>query len=745
MIIPRIFYLLCAILSLSLLFCHCEQEKTYKFQAEVNKMMDIIIHSLYKTKEIFLRELISNASDALDKLRLLVLMNSNLVPSDWQYNITIRADKDNHRLVIKDTGVGMSESELVTNLGTIAKSGTKDFVEAINKNQNNMDMQQIGQFGVGFYSVFLVADSVTVISKAYNGTKYVWKCNIGEGQFSIHPATLEDDLIEPITHSGTKIIIDLKPDADDISYTDDDSLTDLIHKHSEFINFPIYLYKNETRVEQVSIEESEQDKKEGIQVDDAEEKSKTKTITTWEAKYILVNNNKPLWMRNSKEITDHEYEEFYKMFSKDQESPLQHLHFKAEGGVTDFRGLVFIPKNPSFNPFSKDEPDKFLSLFVKRVFITDQFRDLFPRYLSFIKALIDADDIPLNVSREMLQKHKILTTIKKTLVSKTLNMFSKMATNETLYNTFYSKYANHLKLGVMTDEDNKNDLAALLRFHSSSFNNTISLDSYVERMSSKVNQSDIFYVSGNSLRDLKKLPYVERLLKSGYEILYMIDPFDEYVLQVLTSYKGHSLKNIAKSGTKLTEDTEEIKKEQEETTSKYKPLTDHMKKLFSSTVDRVVVSNLLDESPMAILSSQYGYSPSMEKLMKAHKDEPMYAFFGTQKKIIEINPSHPLIEGLLKKAVDDLKSPELEADLRLLYDAALIHSGFELNDPAIFAHRIEDMIRSRYGLDPLPKEKKVEQVEDKEMPDFMNMMGGGRSFGDIDFEGLNADGMHEEL
>ena len=746
------------------------------FAAEVTKMMDIIINSLYKSKEIFLRELIANASDGLDKLRSLGLTRPELM-DNWTLDIKIKSDPTQRILVVQDSGIGMTRDELTTNLGTIAKSGTKEFIERF---KATGDSNQIGQFGVGFYSSFLAGNVVQVISKTFDGPKHLWECDIRRGTFSVLECPPELDAQDPITVQGTKVIIHLNPVDDDTAadYTSEATLKDLVHRYSEFINFPIYLQTRRQVSEEVPLTDSELEaqkaeaeaaKKEDdvVQVEDADESKatkdgaeedvkRTKTVTREETEFLLVNNNKPIWTRAPSQVSHEEYVAFYKDFTGDSKEPHNYSHFTVSGSTTDFRGLIYIPRTPSFQLLSNDQPVDFLKLFVKRVFISSDFSD-FPRYLSFIKALVDADDIPLNVSRETLQKTKIVRDIKNSVISKTIALLNKMAKNDTAYLEFYTTYANHLKLGVIseTEEARKKDLAGLLRFSSSAMvgKNVTSFDDYISRM--KPNQTDIYFVSGSDVTSLKKLPYVEALLKRGLEILFMVDTYDEYTVQALPSYKEKTLKNVAKGGISFADETEDEKSLAEQLATRFKPLTDYLGKMFSKKIEKVVISKLLDKSPMAIVANSFGWSPAMEKLMASNsggESAPMAAFFGKQKKIIEINPTHPLMEGLLAKLVDQPEpSKELDSDVKLLYDAALLHSGYELKNPASFAHRVEDMIRAKYGVEPLSEEAKAaaEEVEPEEPANPMDMFGsmggagagmdGMPDFGNFDFGNMSED------
>lgn len=761
---------------------HCEE---HAFTAEVTQMMDILIHSLYKIKGIFLRELIANASDALDKLRQLSLTDKSLVTNDYEFKIDVKADLDKRTLVIRDTGIGMTKAEMKTNLGTIARSGTKEFIEKFKDQAANDSSKQIGQFGVGFYSSFLAGNRVQVISKTLNGEKNLWECDITKGTFTIQDCPADVDAENPIETQGTKVIIHLNPiSADDEDYSKEETLAELIHRYSEFINFPIYLYTRKSVTTEVPVEEDavveektaeDSEKKEDkIKVEDVSEeegtaekkddKPKTKKVTTETAEYSLINNNKPIWTREPSTIEADEYVDFYKAIAKDTKAPHDWTHFKVEGATTDFRGLIYIGTKPHFQLLSNDQPTDFIKLYVKRVFITSEFPD-FPRYLSFITAVVDAEDITLNVSRETLQQSKAVKEIRNRVISKTMGLLNKMAKNETVYPEFYNTYANNLKLGVISENDDtarKNDLAGLLRFHTSAFTDKMtSLADYIGRM--KTNQTEIYFATGTDVASIRSLPYVQSLIKNhAMEVLLMTDTYDEYVCQALPEFSGKTLKNVAKGGITLAGDNaEDEKKRIEDATQLFKPLSDYLLKLFAKRIEKVsisLISKLPTDSPVSIVANSFGWSPTMERLMKANasggKDDPMAAFFGRQKKILEINPNHPLIIGLLARVKADqadgaqpdaVAQKELVKDIRLLYDASLLHSGYELKNPAAFATRVEDMLRSKYNVEPLPQEDVLaaEQADNDDaargpggfdMPDFGDMGGmGGMGGGDEDF------------
>merc|ERR1712045_789836 len=468
-----------------------DSAEKHAFQAEVSRMMKLIINSLYKNKEVFLRELISNASDALDKIRLVSLTDKSVLDSTSELSIKIKADKENHILTITDTGIGMTKQDLINNLGTIAKSGTADFLGKLQEASSNTEFNDlIGQFGVGFYSAFLVADKVVVTSKNNDDSQYIWESDASS--FSI-----SEDPRGPTLKRGTQISLYLKEESYD--FLEQDTVRDLIKKYSQFINFNIYLWGSSTKTVEEPIEEEEEDTTEdeveetpkdedeegAVEEDKEEEEKKPKTMkvekTTWD--WELCNQSKPIWTRKPDDIDQTEYDEFYKSITKDNNGPITQSHFIAEGEVT-FKSLLFIPNT---------QPSENIKLYVRRVFITDDFKDMMPNYLSFVKGVVDSDDLPLNVSRETLQQHKLLKVIKKKLVRKTLDMIKKISDDK--YYDFWKEYSTNIKLGVIEDTANRTRLAKLLRFTSSNGKMT-SLAEYVERMKDK--QESIFYVAGGS-------------------------------------------------------------------------------------------------------------------------------------------------------------------------------------------------------------------------------------------------------
>ena len=587
-----------------------EKAEKHQFQAEVNRMMKLIINSLYRNKEIFLRELISNASDALDKIRLLSLTDKSVLDSTSDMTIKIKADKDNHLLTITDTGIGMTKQDLINNLGTIAKSGTADFLskfqDATPSNAQDMN-DMIGQFGVGFYSAFLVADKVIVTTKHNDDKQYIWESDASS--FSI----VEDPRGDTLKR-GTQVTLVLKEEAYD--YLEQDTVKDLIKKYSQFINFSIFMWtsKTETVDEPIEDEEDEEEKPAeeeakkdededaAVEEDKEEEEKKPKTKkvskTTWD--WELINDHKPIWTRKPAEIEGEEYDEFYKTITKDTAAPMTHTHFIAEGEVT-FKSLLFVPAvqpAESFNKYGQQQEN--IKLYVRRVFITDDFKDMMPNYLNFIRGVVDSDDLPLNVSRETLQQHKLLKVIKKKLVRKALDMIKKIDADK--YMDFWKEYSTNVKLGVIDDAANRTRLAKLLRFKSSNGEMT-SLTAYVERMKEKQNQ--IFYIAGSSEKEVQESPFVERLLKKGFEVLYLTEAVDEYAISALPEFENKKFQNVAKEGVDIDGDTDAAKKRKESLKEQFEPLMKWLSEdALKDHILKAEISEQLESSPCALITSR---------------------------------------------------------------------------------------------------------------------------------------------
>ena len=713
-----------------------------EFQAEVSRLMDIIINSLYSNKDIFLRELISNGSDSLDKIRFLSLTDESVLGSGEEANLDIRikVDKENGVLSIRDRGVGMTKAELKENLGTIAKSGTSAFLEQM---QKGGDMNLIGQFGVGFYSVYLVADFVEVRSKHNSEDKqWIWESK-ADGAFAI-----SEDEGEPLGR-GVEVNIYLKEEAQE--YLEEDKLKELVEKYSEFINFPIYLWNSEEVEEDVPLsdeelaeqaakaesgEEDEEDLEETdeddeseendedddeVEDEDEEELPQTKTVkkTVWDWK--TVNDNKAIWLRSSTEVEDDEYTKFYKALSKDDKEPLSYTHFKAEGDV-EFKSILFIPEKPPSDLFDNYyNKAAALKLYVRRVFISDEFDELLPKYLSFIKGIVDSDTLPLNVSRETLQQHTSLKTIKKKLVRKALDMIRKLAEEgqdddedeeaavatddsadeeETKYDKFWKNYGKAIKLGIIEDASNRTRLAKLMRFYTSkSPTKLVSLEQYVERM--KPGQKSIYYLAGESREALEKSPFLEKLLHKDLEVIYFTDPIDEYTMQNLTEFDDFKFSNASKEDLKFGDDTDAAKARLKKVKEEFKDFIKWWKEILpSEDVEAVKISNRLVTTPCSVVTSKYGWSANMERIMKAQalSDDGRMAYM-RGRKTLEINPGHPIIKTLKEKSEDDADDEDTKRTALIMYETALLESGFMFEEPKGFAGRLFDMVRRDLGVE----------------------------------------------
>jgi len=711
-----------------------KEAETFEFQAEVNRLMDIIINSLYKNKEIFLREVISNGSDALDKMRFVSVSDNSQLDSKKELEIRISFDKDARTLTIRDTGIGMTKADLVANLGTVAKSGTTNFVEAMSGEQGG-DLSLIGQFGVGFYSVYLVADKVRVRSKHNDDEQHCWE-SAADSSFSIWKDDGED------LGRGSEITLYLKEDAGE--FLDQDRLEELVLRYSEFITFPIYLYKSSTETVEVEDEEDDEDEDdeydEDLDEDDdeyeeEEEAPRTTTVTNWD--WAQVNSESAIWSRDASEVEDEEYKSFYKSFTKDTADPSTWIHFKAEGEV-EFKSILFVPGQVPFDMYdSYHNKNAQLRLYVRKVLITDEFEDLVPRYLNFLRGVVDSDDLPLNVSRETLQQHKVLKVMGKKLVRKALEMLRKLAqkvdqeddeddetaeddeddeeSNKDPYLEFWEKFGKNIKLGIIEDSANRSKLTKLLRYKSStSGEGYTSFEQYVENM--KDWQKAIYYIAGENVDSVENSPFLEVCKAKGVEVLYMVDPIDEYAIQHVTEFDGKKLQSVTKEGLKFGDEDEALEARRAKLYKEtFKPLTDYLKDLYGDAVVKVSISKRVETTPTIIVTSQYGNSANMERIMRAQAfSEKQSMGMMMSQKTMELNPRHPIINGLLDRVKDEKTDEDTENLAWFLLDNGFMQSGFPPADVDAFAKRALKIIQSGLSLESSELLPEMEVPDDPE-------------------------------
>lgn len=669
--------------------------------------MDLIVNSLYSNREVFLRELISNCSDALDKIRFLGVTDNSAFKTGEDLEIRIQADPVAHTITITDTGVGMTRDEVLSSLGTIARSGTAKFAAAVKEAKGDANL--IGQFGVGFYSSFLVASRVTVETKSNEDpTQWAWESTYGSNEFK-----LREDTGEKLSR-GTRITLHLKEDAHDLA--DDKKLASLVKQYSEFISFPIKLWSSSQDFKQVPDEaatakkQAEADEKAKADGKEAGEKvepvTKSESETKWD--WTIQNDNKPLWTRRPREISKDEYDAFYKTTFKEFMEPCAHSHFNVEGQI-EFTGLLYVPGMAPFDQQNMGERSRNIRLFVKRVFISDEFdEDLLPRYLSFIKGVVDSADLPLNVSREILQESRVTRQIRRSLIRRSIDMLTDLASKEPEadkeadpsgmpagdYMSFWESFGKMIKLGCIEDQDNKTKLADLLRFSSSKSGDTlISFKDYVGRM--KEGQKGIYWLAADNKTAAASAPFVEGLAKRDLEVLFLTDAIDEVAFQNLSKYGEHNLVDVSREQVDLGDSAETAEKTKQAEEA-LKGLTSFMKDTLGERVEKVTVSQRLAESPCALISSQFGYSANMERIMRSQTmgDNKSMEYMRSRR-TLEINPEHPIIQGLNSQLSSGASNAKATAEL--LYETALITSGFSVDSPKNFGSRIYDLMASSLG------------------------------------------------
>jgi molecular chaperone HtpG len=617
-------------------------KQTQSFNAEIKQLLDLMIHSLYSHKEIFLRELVSNASDALDKVKFQSLTHEGLLEPGTELAIRLEPNKEAHSLRIIDNGVGMSPEEVVEFIGTIAKSGTKKFAQLNKELKDRPDM--IGQFGVGFYSSFMVADKVTLhTQKAGTNIGTLWESQ-GDGTYTI------DDIPRPEGH-GTSITLHLKKFAEDEEvqdFTDPWVLKGLVKKYSDFIAYPIRL-KGEKEDE-------------------------------------IINSQKALWLRSPSEITKEEYKEFYQHISHDYNDPLKTIHYRAEGTM-EFNALLFLPMQKPWN-FNLRDSEYGLSLYIKRVFIMADCKDLLPPYLRFVKGLVDSADLSLNVSREILQQDRQVTQIRKNVVSKLLGSLKETLTKERgLYETFWKEFGAVFKEGLPGDTANKEKIQDLVLFKSTNGDAWTTLEEYVGRM--KEGQQDIYFMTGDSLTKMAQSPYLEALKTKNYEVLLLSDPIDEWVVDIVKEYKGKKLQSVMKDDLNLDSEEDKKKKEEEKKShlERFKGLMEAMTQTLANDVKEVTLSDRLTETPACLVSGSNDPSAHMQKILsQMGQDYPGAA----SKRILEINPTHPVIEKMLSLSADQQK-----LWTEVLYSQSLLNEGSSLPDPKKFSQQLAELMLNK--------------------------------------------------
>lgn len=620
------------------------KQQTHVFQTEISQLLDLMINSLYSQKEIFLRELISNSSDAIDKRRFEALTDSSLLNDEEELAVTITVDKDSSTLTIADNGIGMSHDEVIENIGTIARSGTKKFMEAMKADKSKSDANFIGQFGVGFYSAFMVADKVSLVTlKAGTKQAVSWESD-GKGEFTIG----ESDSAEV----GTAITLHLREDESE--YLDDFRLKHVVNKYSEHISLPIKMLGAQPMDEDGNPKEDEH------------------------PEFETINTGTALWSRPKSEISEEEYQNFYQTLSYDVEPPLSTLHHKVEGNL-EYTSLLYIPKKAPFDLWNR-ESKKGIKLYVRRIFIMDDAEHLMPNYLRFVKGVIDSADLPLNVSREILQSDRDIQKIKARAVKRVLDELQKIAKDQPeTYQEFWTEFGQAIKEGVVEDMANKDKITPLLRFASTNNNSdaqNVSLDQYVERMND--DQDAIYYITAESYQAAKGSPHLELFNKKDIEVLLLTDPVDEWLVNSLFEHNEKPLKSVSKGDLELSDDE---KKEQEEQKEELSSVTEKLQDALKAVVKEVRLTNRLTESPACLVADANDAGANLERIMKAMgQDAP------TSMPILEINPEHALIKGL------DIEANNFADWAQVLFDQAALSEGAQLKDPANYVKLVNSLL-----------------------------------------------------
>ena len=625
-------------------------EEIRRFEADTQKVLDLVIHSLYSNRDIFLRELVSNAADAIDKLRFLSLTKAELTAA-WEIRIDV--DKKLKTISIADNGIGMTKDEVVENIGRIAQSGTKAFLKALQEKDIKESPELIGQFGVGFYSAFMVADKVTIETKRADtdAPAVLWE-SCGEGEYKL--------LESSMGAHGTKVVLHLKNDSE--SYLEKWKIQSIIRKYSDYIEYPIKMEDKDRKAEDAKAEKDE-----------------------------TLNTMKAIWLRSPKEVTDEAYEEFFKHLSHSPGDSLRRIHYSAEG-ATEFKALLFIPSKSPFDMFFPDLKKKNLHLYIRRIFITDECPNLMPEYLRFISGVVDSNDLPLNVSRETLQDNPTILKIQKNLVRKVLDTLKEIKEKEPeKYTAFFKELGRHIKEGVHSDYANKEKLQELLLFETlkNGAGKLVSLKEYADAMPAA--QKEIYYLIGESRNALENSPHLEIFKEKGFDVLFMTDPIDEFILQGMPKYGEKVFKAVGKGEVDLGDEKRDEKAEKKEK-DEFTSLLEFIQKHLDEHVKEVRLSRRLTESACCLVGDAYDQSPYLEKIMRAmNKETPK------TKRIMELNPKHPLVVGLLNLKKTEPESPRLAEYAELLYDQALLSEGSAIHDPLRFSKRLAELMTSGLG------------------------------------------------
>lgn len=697
--------------------------ETFSFDTDISALLKLIINNFYSNKDIFLRELISNASDSIDKYNHFCIINK---PENKVDNcITLLPDKETKTLHIIDTGIGMNKEELIKNIGTIANSGTKAFMEKVK------DSNLIGQFGVGFYSGFLVSKEISIITKKADSGYFKWTSDAG-GQYVIEELTQDNlkDHIHPDYNltQGTIIKCSLLDEATD-KYTDINKLKDIVKEHSQYINYPIKVFIKKEETKEVEDEEASLEEEVSVtegssnvdslnlddvkieDVEDAEEKpKKMKKITETIKEFQLINETKPIWTRSSNEITEDDYNGFYKSLSNDNEKPYTYKHISGEGQI-EYKGILYLPKKIKNNVFERGVKQNNIKLYVRKVFVSDNSAVLCPEWLHFISGVIDTDDLPLNVSREILQENKVIKVIKKAVVKKSIDMLKSAMNDMDNYLKIYKTYQKNIKLGVYEESGDRERVSDLLMFYSAnSPDKMITFDDYITAMNE--NQKHIYYISGDNMDILKTSPFLDRFKKNDLDVLFMTDPVDEYMCQRLMQYKECTLTCITKGDIELPNTTDADKELMKKQKEDYKTLCDYIKRTYTNFSD-VKITNKVAELPCIVSSPENGFSANMEKIIKSQTlGQTENANGMLNKRVLEINPLHPIIKKI-KNINDTDEYKSLRDLLDLVINSALLYSGYQIIKPVDFSKKILNVVM--LGMEITDEEEEIiEPIKSKD-------------------------------